>query len=248
MTRRATRQLNGRPNISFLGEFRANFRLIVGRFPVHVVNLIHRSQRGRRIAMAINAPFHQKRVRLEHQRHLVHRAMACRTTHSLTYMNAVIEIGEFRKPVNFHPLNRFARAIAFPHRFQVSGVVEQNRVAIHTGLRGRDSGRGGSFNRSVTVAAINSVIAHVMFVAELHRLLAKNVLPREIRRTSERQYPGESKSRQENRGKQTESRDEIRAAVKNLGHVCVALWRMPPSKGRQPGDSTSITGSANPES
>src|SRR5262252_7150464 len=98
----------------------------------------------------------------------------------------------------------------------------------------------------MTVAAINPIVPHVMLVAELHRLLAKDVLPRKIRRTSERQYPGEGKSCQENRGEQTESRDEIRAAVKNLGHVCIALWRMPPSKGRQPGDSTSITGSAKP--
>ena len=80
----------------------------------------------------------------------------------------------------------------------------------------------------MTVAAVDAVVARVMLVAELHGLLAKDILSGKVRRTGERQYPGESNPRQENRGKQTESRDEIRAAVKNLGHVCVALWQMPP--------------------
>ena len=87
----------------------------------------------------------------------------------------------------------------------------------------------------MTVPAINAVVAHVMLVAELHWLFPRNILSRQIGRTRERQYPGESNSRQENRGEQTESRDEIRAAVKNLGHVCVALWRMPPLLGAATG-------------
>src|SRR5215470_1661680 len=75
----------------------------------------------------------------------------------------------------------------------------------------------------MTVAAIDSVIAHVMLVAELDRLLARNVLPRQIRRTRKRQYSRECQSRQKNCGEKAEARDEIRAAVKNLGHVRVAL-------------------------
>ena len=101
-------------------------------------------------------------------------------------------------------------------------------MAIHTGLCRRDSGGCGAFHGGMTVPAVDSVIAYVMLVAELYRLFARNILPREIRRTRERQYSREGQPSQENRGEQTEARDKIRAAVKNLGHVCVALWRMPP--------------------
>ena len=65
MTRRATGELNRRPNFPFLCELRADFRLIVRRFPIHVVNLIERTQRRFRIAVAIEAPLHQECVRLE---------------------------------------------------------------------------------------------------------------------------------------------------------------------------------------
>jgi hypothetical protein len=83
----------------------------------------------------------------------------------------------------------------------------------------------------MTVAAVNAIVAHMVFVAELHRLLAGNILPRKIWRARERQYPRKRQPREKNSGKQAETGDKIRAAVKNLGHIRVALWR-------QPGDST----------
>ena len=53
-------------------------------------------------------------------------------------------------------------------------------MAGHTGFRGRDSGGSGSFNRGMTVAAVDSVIANVVFVAELDRLRPHHVLPGKI--------------------------------------------------------------------
>jgi len=55
-------------------------------------------------------------------------------------------------------------------------------MAIHASFGGRDSGCSGIFDRSVTVAAVNSIVARMMLVAELYRLLAGNILPRQIRR------------------------------------------------------------------
>ena len=126
MTRRATRQLSRRPNFSFLRELRAHFRLIARRFPIHVVNLIERAQRHFRIAMAIEAPLHQQRVRLKNQGHLIHRAMTRRAANALADMNAVIEISEITEAVDLHPLNRFVRSITLAHGLQIADVVEQN--------------------------------------------------------------------------------------------------------------------------
>jgi len=126
MTRRATRQLNRRPNFSFLRELCANFRLIARRFPIHVVNLVERAQRHLRIAMAIEAPLHQERVRLKNQGHLIHCAMARRTANALTDVNAVIEISKVTEAVNLHPLNRFVRSVTLAHGLQIADVVEQN--------------------------------------------------------------------------------------------------------------------------
>jgi hypothetical protein len=78
----------------------------------------------------------------------------------------------------------------------------------------------------MTVAAVNAVIAHMVFVAKLHRLRTRNILPREIRRARQPQHSGQSQSSQEYSRKQTKPGDKIRAAVKNLGHVKVALWRV----------------------
>jgi len=108
-------------------------------------------------------------------------------------------------------------------------------VAVHASFGGRDTGCGGIFDRSVTIAAVNAIVARVMLVTELHRLLAGNILARKIWRASERQDPRKSQSRQKNRGKQAETGDKIRAAVKNLGHIRVALWQVPPFRGAATG-------------
>lgn len=185
--------------------------------------------------MTIEAPLHQKRVRLEHQRHLIDRAVARRAANALADMNTVVKVRKIAEAMDLHPLDRFAGSIALAHRLQIADVIEQSRVAVHTGFRGRDAGGSGILNGSMTIAAVNAIVAHMMFVAELHRLLAENILPRKIWRASERQDSRKRQSRQENRGKQAETGDKIRAAVKNLGHIRVALWRAPPFRGAATG-------------
>ena len=95
----------------------------------------------------------------------------------------------------------------------------------------------------MAIPAIDSIIAHMVFVAELHRLRSCHILPREIRRARQPQHGSQRKSGQEYCRKQTKPGDKIRAAVKNLGHVCVALWRIS-MKGAGTGETTSVTESA----
>ena len=77
----------------------------------------------------------------------------------------------------------------------------------------------------MAIAAIYTVIADMMLVAELNGLSPYDVLICEIRCPSDAQHADERKRRQEKRRKDTKSCDEVRASVKNLGHVKFALWR-----------------------
>lgn len=154
--------------------------------------------------------------------------MASGAAHALAYVNAVIEIRKIAQAVDFHPLNRVARPIAFAHWLQIADVVKQDRVAVHAGFCRRDPGSSRNFYRLMTITTVDPVVAHMVFVAELHGLFAGNILPSEIWCARKRQYSGKRQSRQKNCGKQTEPGDKIRAAVKNLSHVSVALGRVPP--------------------
>src|SRR5579863_6921644 len=96
-------------------------------------------------------------------------------------------------------------------------------MAIHAGLGGRNARDSGSFDASVTVAAVDAVIAGMMFVTELDGLLANDILPRKIRGMSESEYGSEPQTGHQSDNEQTESSVEIGAAMKNLGHDVVAL-------------------------
>src|SRR6267142_4287910 len=121
-------------------------------------------------------------------------------------------------------------------------------MAVHAGLRRRDAGNGGSFHAGMTVAAVNAVIADMMLVAELHRLLTRNVLPRHVGRARHREDGDQRDADQEKGRKHTESRDEIRTAMKNLGHVCSALCGGSLRKGAAVRASHELTGQCKPGS
>jgi len=203
----------------------ADFILVCGGFPIHVENLVLGAQHLLRITVAIDAPLHQQRVRLEHQRHLIHLPVTRRTSNALADVNPVIEVCKIAQPVNFHPFNRFIRAKALAHRLQVGCVIKQYRMAVHASLRWRNARRRRLLYTRVAVAAIDSIVSNVVLVAELNGLLASEILARQIRRSRYSQHADQSQTAQKNSGEQTEARDKIRAAVKNLGHVVVALWR-----------------------
>ena len=121
--------------------------------------------------------------------------------------------------MDLYPHNRFVGAIAFAHRFQISRIFEQHRVAVHAGFGGRNSGLRGDFHAAVTIAAVDAVVTGMMFVAELDGLVASDVLAGVIRSAREHQDAGKSQRRRQNSKEKTESSDGICAAVKNLGHV-----------------------------
>jgi hypothetical protein len=122
-------------------------------------------------------------------------------------------------------------------------------MAVHAGFRGRNAGRRRTLYSGVAKAAIDTVIACVVFVAELNRLITYNVLIRQIRGARRQKDAGQRQTRQKSRRKDTETGDEIRAAVKNLRHVylCTLEVSAPGGSGNL-GVHQNLSGMCKPES
>ncbi len=125
-----------------------------------------------------------------------------------------------------HPLNRLVGAVTFAHWLEISDIVKQHRMAVHARLRRRHAGSRGTLDARVAIAAIDAVVAHVVFVAELNRLIARNVLVRQIRRARREQHTGQCDAGQKHACEDTESRDEVCASMKNLRHVYVCTLQV----------------------
>jgi len=176
MTCRTVGQFSCRSQLIHSRKFLPQLFLICGSFPVHIENLILRPQIRLRIPVALQAEIHVQRRGLEHQRHLIDWPVAGRAANSLIYMNAVIEINVVGQPVHFHPVNRFIRAVALANYFQVPHIIEQHRMAIHARPRRWNPRIRRVFHARVAIPAIDSVIPHVVFVAELDRLITRHIL------------------------------------------------------------------------
>src|SRR5947209_6903747 len=125
--------------------------------------------------MTIETPPHVKGLSFPGQRHLIDAAMTTGTADPFRYVNAVIEINVVGQIVNAVPLQRAVGGEAFPHRLKRRSIRPNLRVTRHTSVGTRKPGIGRFLNRSVAVPAIDSVLAHVMFVAERHRLIESDV-------------------------------------------------------------------------
>jgi hypothetical protein len=134
-------------------------------------------------------------------------------------MDAVIEIHVIGQPMHFHPVNRFARAIALPHRLQVAHIVKQHGVAVHARFRRRNSCIRGGFHAGMAVATVDAVVSRMMFVAELYGLIARDVSIGDIRRPCHHQNCGQGHASEYGCAQQTESCEKVRTSVKDLCHV-----------------------------
>ena len=157
--------------------------------------------------------------------------MARGATNAFIDVNAVIEINVVRKAMYSHPLDGLIGAIALANWLEISDVIEKHGMAIHAGFRGRDTGEGGGFDASVTVTTIDAVVSHVMLVAELNGLIATHPLIGDVGRSDNHQRRRESKTGEDRGSEQTNPRNKICTAMKNLGHVSVALARITSPEG-----------------
>jgi hypothetical protein len=106
-------------------------------------------------------------------------------------------------------------------------------MAVHAGFRRRNARIRRRLDTGMTVTAVDAVIPNVMLVAELHGLFTRDVLVGRIRGTCERKDSNKCQAPKKGGRKYAESGDEVRATVKNLGHVIFALvlWNAPEESG-----------------
>ena len=168
--------------------------------------------------MTFKTPFHLQRLRLRDDGHLIDAAMTCRTSDALVHVDRMIEISKIREVMNANPLQGLSVFETVAHRFEIRTVRPNLLVAIHANRGRRYSCRSRGLHGRVTIAAINAVIADVMFVAELDWLLALDILAGVPARPSDfcgdPQCGQQDKNRAVNRG----SRKIVGAVTKNLGH------------------------------
>jgi len=137
----------------------------------HIENLFARAQVFFRIAMAVEAELHLQRCVLISKWHLIDGTVAGITADTFVYVDAVIEIYKVGQLVDPRPLERAPCAIAFTDRLQISGVGPDLRVAVHAGLGGWNACEARSFNRGVTVTAIDAKSRYMVLVAKRNRLV-----------------------------------------------------------------------------
>ena len=105
-----------------LDQFAALRELIHRRQPVHVENLAARTDIICGFPVAIEAPLHEERVGLPHERHLLHLAVAGRTANSFVHMNTVIKKNKVRQVMHAIPMHGRVGGQTLPHRCQ-DGLV-----------------------------------------------------------------------------------------------------------------------------
>ena len=131
-----------------------------------------------RSTVTSDAPLHLKRIFLEDDRHVVYRTVAGRTAYAFSDVNTMVKIRVFGQIVNLFPLDRFVISETRPDGLKIGAVRPDLAVTIHTCLRRRHACRRRRFNRLVTIAAIDAVVADMVLMAELNRLLLFQIASR----------------------------------------------------------------------
>src|SRR6187431_2211115 len=132
------RAVSGRSNVVLLAEFFAEFGTRLS--PSHVRDLFDRPEVRLRIAMAVQAPAHAERLVLVNLFHLVDPAVTTHAADAAGHVGAVVEVGVVREVVDLHPLDGFARLVAFADRRKLGTRRPDLAMTIHAGL-GRGDGR-----------------------------------------------------------------------------------------------------------
>ena len=96
-------------------------------------------------------------------------------------------------------------------------------MAIHTSLSRRNARISELLDTGVTVATVDAVISDVMFVAELNRLLAREVSLSVIRRPVELEQQPDNYRDEKDRAEDADFRYEVSASLKNLAHRLLKL-------------------------
>jgi hypothetical protein len=221
MTCRTTRQHCLRLHLVLLEPASTGRNLLsccVLSMPFHIKNLALIPHKSFGRAMAFETPFHLQCLGLINHRHLIDATMTGRAADALVHMNAVIEIDVVGQIVHPRPLERRAVLETGAHRLEIRAVRPDLFVTVHAHSRRGNARRSGRLNGSVTIPAIDAIVADMMFMAELNRLLNFNRLTRVPGGTADRSGNPKGGQQNEDRAEDRGPRKCIRTVVKNLWH------------------------------
>src|SRR5665213_759909 len=92
--------------------------------------------------------------------------MASRTANPLIHVNTVVEVNKIRKIMHSGPGNGFTASPAISYGLRHRGAIPNLRMTRHARFCWRQARKMRSFNARMAVAAIDTVILYVVFVAE----------------------------------------------------------------------------------
>ncbi len=117
MTDRAVGQVRC-VKVKIPGEPHAFQGLFLGWFPIQIEDFRSGAQARLGLTMAAQTPFHEQRLRLRNQRHLVYLSVTGGAADTFVHVNSVVEIhvvGQIMDPV---PADRSPGGVTVAHRLQ----------------------------------------------------------------------------------------------------------------------------------
>lgn len=109
--------------------------LVPRRRPGHVEHALARTQVRGGVTMTVEAPAHRERNCLARQRHLIDRAMTCRTADTVGHMCCVVKVDIIRKIMDAPPAEGPIVGKACADWCKHAGIGPYLRVAGHAGFR-----------------------------------------------------------------------------------------------------------------
>ena len=143
-------------DVIFLHQLLSKRDLIRSGLIAHCEDLVLWADVIFRMAVAVQAPAHIKRVCFRCQRHFIHATVTGFASHTLGDVDAVVEVDIIWQVVHTIPLERLAGLETFPDRFEHWSVVPDLAVAGHAGFCGWEVGERRFLNRDMAIAAIEA--------------------------------------------------------------------------------------------
>src|SRR5471032_1786130 len=206
-------------HVVLLFQLSAERELIALRLPGHAGDLLARSKKTLRRAVALEAPAHGQRLRLLHRGHLVDAAVAGDAADALLHVDCMVEVDEMWQLVDLVPDDGPVREVALTNRRELGALVPDLLVAIEAEAGRRNSRPLRLLHQIMAVATIDAFVADVMAMVELHRLIDRVLLLGEERSAYVNHRPGdETPAAQQREGEDRDPKTRVRGRLEECAH------------------------------
>src|SRR5919197_233403 len=136
----AARELTGWRDVIGFHQLLSQCDGVAWWLPVHAEDVLTGPDEALWMAVAVQAPLHEQRLFLPHQRHRVNPPMARHTSDPLLHMDTMVEVAKTGEVVHPRPRDRSAGPPALADGLQCRTTGPDLRMAVHAGLCGGDAG------------------------------------------------------------------------------------------------------------